>query len=309
MALALAALYAAGGLLTILSLLLPHPELANEAGAAANAALALVTATALWAWGGRLPLQGFHVLIAIGSVLISLGIHFAGYLPGTPSYAFFYLWVIVYSFSFFPVTWAMGQSGVAAAGHLLILSLDDQASFLIADWSLTWGVLLVTGFVVGWLSGQVEELAVTDTLTGVRNRRAWEDELTRELAKASRTQEAVSVVLLDVDGLKQVNDTGGHQAGDRLLKEAAAAWSAALRAGDFMARLGGDEFGILLTSCTESGAKQTIERLRAATSLPFSAGSAEWKREETSKELMHRADLALYRNKRAVAQSAQTTAR
>ncbi len=256
-----------------------------------------------------MPLQGFHVLIAIGSVLISLGIHFAGYLPGTPSYAFFYLWVIVYSFSFFPVTWAMGQSGVAAAGHLLILSLDDQASFLIADWSLTWGVLLVTGFVVGWLSGQVEELAVTDTLTGVRNRRAWEDELTRELAKASRTQEAVSVVLLDVDGLKQVNDTGGHQAGDRLLKEAAAAWSAALRAGDFMARLGGDEFGILLTSCTESGAKQTIERLRAATSLPFSAGSAEWKREETSKELMHRADLALYRNKRAVAQSAQTTAR
>jgi diguanylate cyclase (GGDEF)-like protein len=297
MAKALAALYGAGGLLTALSITLPHSPLVNEPGALALAAVAVVAALIVLGLGSKLPLAGFQALITLGSGMVSLGVHFGGYGLRTPSYAFFYLWVILYAFSFFPLIAAMVQTGIAALAHLSVLAIDNQASALISDWSLTWGILLVTGFVVGWLSGQVEELAVTDMLTGLRNRRAWEEELKRELARATRTGHPVSVVLLDVDGLKIMNDTHGHQAGDRLLKEAAAAWSGSLRMGDFLARLGGDEFGLLLSACPPDGAEKALERLRAATSIPFSAGCATWERDETADDLIYRADRALYENK------------
>ena len=305
MANALAALYAAGGFLTTLSILLPHSALVNESGALVNAAVAFVAAFFVWRWGSKLPLAGFQILITMGSLLVSLGVHFGGYAQGTPSFAFFYLWVILYSFSFFPLVSGMIQAGIAAAAHLMVLAVDNQASALISDWTLTWGILLVTGLVVGWLSGQVEQMAVTDMLTGLRNRRAWEEELGRELSKAARTGHPLSVVLLDVNGLKIVNDTHGHQAGDRLLKEVAAAWSGSLRMGDFLARLGGDEFGLLLTACPPEGAERALQRLKDATTISFSAGCATWDRGEGAENLCHRADLALYEQKKQMASSAQ----
>ena len=308
MAAALAALYGAGAFLTGLSILLPHPQEVNEAGAGATAACALLASMIVWFAGYRLPIGGFLGLITLGTGMISLGVHFGGYAAGTPSYGLFYLWVVVYSFSFFPVIWAMTQAGIAAAAHLTVLAIDQQGASLITDWTLTWGILLVTGLVVGWLSGQVREMAVTDALTGLRNRRAWEDELSRELTKAARTLQPVSVLLLDVDALKIVNDTEGHQAGDRLLKEVSAAWGGAMRAGDFLARLGGDEFGVLLTSCTLPGAKVILRRLTLATPHAFSGGCAEWEREETAKDLMHRADTDLYEKKRASVTSSRPVA-
>lgn len=296
---ALCALYGAGALLTGLSILLPHSEGVNEQAALINAAVALTAAIVVWYVGSKLPLAGFQILITLGSLMISLGVHFGGYARGTPSYALFYLWVILFAFSFFPVVAGLIQAGIAAAAHLMVLAIDGQVVNLISDWALTWGVLFVAGLIVGWFSGQVEELAVTDALTGLRNRRAWEDELNRELARASRTGHPISVVLLDIDGLKAVNDEDGHQAGDRLLKEATTAWSASLRIGDFLARLGGDEFGLLLAACPADGAHKAVERLRASTPVPFSAGCSTWDRQETGESLMHRSDLALYENKRS----------
>lgn len=109
----------------------------------------------------------------------------------------------------------------------------------------------------------------------------------------------MSVLLLDIDALKEVNDAEGHQAGDRLLKEVAAAWTEALRGADFLARLSGDEFGVLLTSCSLLGARVTLRRLKLATSSSFCGGCAEWDFKETASELMHRADTELYESKRA----------
>ena len=309
MALALTALYIAGGFLTLVSILLPHPDQVNERGALFNAAVALLAGACLFRWGHLLPLPGFHVLIGLGSALIALGIHFGGYVFGSPSYGLFFLWVIVYAFSFLTLTQAMLQAGFAAALHLGVLVIDVQLYSLVTDWTITWGILTVTGLVVGWLSGQVRTLAETDQLTGLRNRRAWDNELSRELANAARTDSAVSLILVDVDGLKRLNDTQGHQAGDRLLKEAAAAWSGSLRSGDLIARLGGDEFGILLSSCTLEGAHRSLTRLQEATRATFSAGCASWDRQESPDEFMHRADLVLYENKRArgIDQRAQET--
>lgn len=306
MAMALVALYGAGGFLTLLSIVLPHPSQVNEAGALFNSVVAILSALVVWRFGHLLPLAGFQSLVALGTCLIALGIHFGGYSAAAPSYGLFYLWVVVYSFSFFSFQAAVIQAGAAAAAHLTVLIIDIRLATYITDWAITWGILFVTGLVVGWLSGQVRSLAETDSLTGLRNRRAWEAELTRELANSTRTSSAVSMILMDIDGLKAINDTQGHQAGDRLIKETAAAWSAALRSGDLLARLGGDEFGVLLTACALDGAHTTLARLHEATPTRFSAGCATWDHRETPEELMHRADLALYEDKRRGSVSSRT---
>ncbi|MBU2664482.1 GGDEF domain-containing protein [Actinoplanes bogorensis] len=148
---------------------------------------------------------------------------------------------------------------------------------------------------------QVRDLARRDELTGLPNRRAWNDELPRALEMARRDGRPVSVALVDLDRFKQFNDTYGHPAGDRLLKSAAAAWHGALRPSDTLARWGGEEFVVLLPGAEVSEAREILERALGATPLgqTFSAGVAVWDGEETSYELIERADAALYRAKAA----------
>jgi diguanylate cyclase (GGDEF)-like protein len=150
------------------------------------------------------------------------------------------------------------------------------------------------------LLAQLEQSARTDDLTGLPNRRAWEQELPRELARVKRDSRPVCVAMLDLDRLKDYNDERGHQAGDRLLKEAAAAWSAQLRASDMLARYGGDEFAVLLPGCTAGDAQALLERLRSA--MPeeqtVCVGVAGWDGVESPETLVGRADAALYDAKR-----------
>jgi diguanylate cyclase (GGDEF)-like protein len=151
------------------------------------------------------------------------------------------------------------------------------------------------------LFARLEASARTDDLTGLPNRRAWEHELPRELSRAARDDRPVCVAMLDLDRFKRFNDHRGHQAGDRLLKRAAAAWSEQLRASDMLARYGGEEFAVLLPGCTLSDAQALLERLRRAMpeAQTVSAGLAFWDGAESSDELVGRADAALYRAKRA----------
>jgi diguanylate cyclase (GGDEF)-like protein len=148
---------------------------------------------------------------------------------------------------------------------------------------------------------KVRDLARRDELTGLPNRRAWNDELPRALERARREDGPVSVALLDLDHFKQFNDSYGHPAGDRLLKESAAAWNSAIRATDLLARYGGEEFVVLLPGTGTADAVAVIERALAATPLgqSFSAGVTTWNRVETSEELIGRADAALYAAKEA----------
>ncbi|AGZ41752.1 GGDEF domain-containing protein [Actinoplanes friuliensis] len=147
----------------------------------------------------------------------------------------------------------------------------------------------------------VRELARTDELTGLANRRAWNDELPRALEVARRDGVPVSVALLDLDNFKTFNDTYGHPAGDRLLKEASAAWHGQLRTTDTLARWGGEEFIVLLPAAGPELATEALHRALTATPAgqTFSAGVAAWDGTETSDELIARADSALYRAKHA----------
>jgi diguanylate cyclase (GGDEF)-like protein/PAS domain S-box-containing protein len=149
------------------------------------------------------------------------------------------------------------------------------------------------------LLGRLDELTRTDELTGLPNRRAWDELLVHELAVAERHDKPVSVAMLDLDFFKRYNDEYGHLAGDRLLRAAAAAWQATLRATDVLARWGGEEFALLLPGCDGPGAAILIDRLRGMLpdGVTFSAGVATSDGTTPPRTLIDTADQALYQAK------------
>ena len=150
------------------------------------------------------------------------------------------------------------------------------------------------------LLSKLSEQAVTDELTGLPNRRGWYEHLAGALARARRTGDSVSVIALDVDGLKLVNDRDGHAAGDRLLREVGSRWSAVLRENDVLGRLGGDEFAVVLEGADQTAAADVVTRLAACLrdEHSASAGVATWDGVEDDMSLLSRADEAMYRQKR-----------
>jgi diguanylate cyclase (GGDEF)-like protein len=150
-------------------------------------------------------------------------------------------------------------------------------------------------------SVQLAALAHSDPLTGSANRRTWDLAVPLAMSAAARSGASLVVAMLDLDHFKDFNDRYGHQAGDRLLKEATAAWKSLLRAEDLLARYGGEEFCVLMTGASAGEAAASLQRLKAATprGQTFSVGIAVWDGAESPEELLDRADRALYAAKRA----------
>ena len=151
------------------------------------------------------------------------------------------------------------------------------------------------------LLGEVQDLARRDALTGLPNRRALEEQLPRQMARARRSRSPLCVAIVDIDRFKAYNDLHGHLAGDEVLHESAIAWDTALRAEDTVARFGGEEFLVLLPDTAPEQAVEVVERLRAVTAYgqSCSAGLACWDFLESVDELLARADKALYLAKAA----------
>ena len=149
---------------------------------------------------------------------------------------------------------------------------------------------------------RLAEIAITDPLTGLRNHRAFQEDVVRELQRVSRTGIPVALVLLDVDDLKVVNDTLGHQAGDERLQALADAIRATGRAADAAYRVGGDEFAVILPDARAWGALEFVQRLRAATQasagFTVTAGISEALALRPKDDLIREADLALIGAKR-----------
>jgi diguanylate cyclase (GGDEF)-like protein len=121
---------------------------------------------------------------------------------------------------------------------------------------------------------RLAEEALTDPMTGLGNRRAFDQDLSRELARLSRSGERLTLALLDVDGLKAVNDSEGHPAGDRLLRHLARAIVSSIRAYDRGYRIGGDEFAILLIDAWDFDGDSLLERLKRHGAPDVTLGSA-----------------------------------
>lgn len=156
----------------------------------------------------------------------------------------------------------------------------------------------------------LSELALTDELTKVANRRCFVDSVEAELARCQRNENPAALLLLDLDFFKSVNDTYGHQAGDEVLKATANRIKKALREYDTFGRIGGEEFAVFLSETDPQTALQVAERVRfMLASFPIKAGSAELcvttsigialtHGESSFEELYLQADSALYMAKR-----------
>lgn len=152
---------------------------------------------------------------------------------------------------------------------------------------------------------QFEALAHEDSLTGLPNKRAFDDRLDTELRRAAREYYPVALIAVDLDRFKQINDTWGHAVGDEALVKLANHIEAELRAGDICGRIGGDEFVLALVRADAHSAERVVGRLRRALEnvtvgpagehLRFSAGIAEFPRHASARETLLRcADTALY---------------
>lgn len=157
---------------------------------------------------------------------------------------------------------------------------------------------------------RANELAQTDPLTGLANRRALSEMMLRDLARAGRTREAYSVAILDIDHFKKINDRYGHAAGDQGLRHLAFVSKTSVRETDAVCRYGGEEFVVLLPGASAKGAFFVVDRLRMMIEkspfifggekifIRFSAGVAELQPGENAEQLLGRADHALYEAKR-----------
>jgi len=150
------------------------------------------------------------------------------------------------------------------------------------------------------------KMAVLDPLTGLHNRRSGEERLAEEMSRAERYGRPLTLLLFDIDGLKQVNDKFGHPAGDRVIKYFAERLQKAIRGSDLAVRLGGDEFLVLLPECAVDQVQNVLGRLCSMSIdldghmilLTFSAGWSVYSPRELPEDLIQRADAALYVSKR-----------
>lgn len=153
------------------------------------------------------------------------------------------------------------------------------------------------------LLAETQQLAMTDSLTGLLNRRALEQMLDRELLNAERYNAHLAFFIFDLDDLKTINDTGGHPAGDTALRGLAEVLKGSARKGDIVARYAGDEFVLVLTNTNRPAAVRGVERVfqnLARNSVRASAGGAIFPNDGTDgKALFRSADAALYVAKQA----------
>lgn len=173
----------------------------------------------------------------------------------------------------------------APAGLLLFQGIAEGGA-LSWDWvreelqsrALTYGyvgistalLFLGLGYIIGSNEDLLQRISLTDPLTGLANRRLLDKRLREELARADRYNHPLALVLLDLDGLKNVNDRRGHEAGDNAIRAVARTLQKTCRSTDLAARLGGDEFAVLAPNITELEARTLAERIRRSLGMEAS---------------------------------------
>jgi len=313
-----AVLFASGGLVGYLGVVLPHPPRFNVPGLLLVQALCLFSAIGLVLLGARLPRWILSWSPWIGTVFTSVSVVFSA--DASSAYALFYLWIGFYAFYFLSPVRAMGIGCFILANYAAALawlriahpppalqSNDDIHLFVVIA-----GTLIVAGWFIILLRRRVRRLiaqltdaARTDPLTDLLNRRGFAHQLELEFDRATRTDRPFSVLLADCDRFKLINDRLGHDGGDRALRRISTALQLSARRIDTLARIGGEEFAILLPATSEHDAYLAAELLREeiAAAIPpadgptvtMSFGVASFPAHaRTADALLRAADEALY---------------
>jgi diguanylate cyclase len=192
----------------------------------------------------------------------------------------------------------------AGLGLLAALGLHSEAVVFAYVSVSTLAAFSAFGYALGRQAERLDQAGLTDPLTGLGNRRRFQERLALECARAARYGESLALLLADLDGLKDVNDREGHRAGDALLREVASVILADLRQVDLGARWGGDEFGVLAPRTEAREALALAERIRAEvqrqTAATVSIGVAATGGQAFDPEaLLRAADIGLYAAKQA----------
>ena len=314
-----ALLFAGGAALTALATVLPHSPELQEAGflvlAGAQVVLAALVVALVPRLASRRWVPGAVVVAAIAGV--SMAVYLNGErLGGAPGFnEFFYVWPAFYFGYFF------GRRGVAASLVLMaaaygavVVTIGGEFAEQFTRWIVTLSVVAGAAVAlhalrrnIDGLLAQLRDTARTDSLTGLLNRRGFDERLGLELDRSRRTGEPLALVLGDLDHFKSLNDRFGHGAGDTALVCVGQTLTAGCRAIDTVARIGGEEFAVLIPGSDAGGARLAAERLRKSVSgivdgdgrpLTISFGVVDLPGQgETVGELLYAADRALYRAK------------
>jgi diguanylate cyclase (GGDEF)-like protein len=255
----------------------------------------LVLSCVVWALGPRTPGWVLHVALSSAIVLISVAIAVSVTEYGALATSFAYVWMGLYASYFFAPRQAAAYLVAIAGGFFVGLSVNSLSTPP-TMWVLVVSTVLGTSAMLSHLLSALRRLADTDQLTGLLNRRGLRVAAEPMLASAARNGTPMSLIAIDLDGFKAVNDSSGHQAGDQLLRDLAASWRGELRRGDVLGRNGGDEF-VLVVSGSAADAEALLARLRRASGSGWSAGVAEQVEGSGYDEMLRAADRALYEQK------------
>ena len=306
-------LYVAGSAIGFLILALGEPLEHGREVVFTLSSIALLLGVICFIGYRRLPRWFFTANLTLGSLMITGAAASAA--DGAESiYGFFYIWVVIMAFLFFPIKAAAAQAVFAAVAYGAVLIVGDPpyATSILLAAGATIGT---TGLLIGFVRSHTERMATglaseahTDPITGLMNRRGFDQRFEREVDQARRTHRPLSLVICDLDRFKAVNDELGHEEGDLALRRTAVAIVEATRAADVVARLGGEEFAVLLPDTDGRGAYSVAERIRDSVRVEFdgfpvklttSCGVASLAVGADHEVLYRHADAALYSAKEA----------
>ena len=276
----LATVLGVGGLLLLVSLLLPGSDSRETGALAAVGAASLLAGVVYLAAYERASRRLLVAGPVLGAVFVALAVYFAGP-DASVVYGLALAAVVVTSAACFPAGTVVGHGIFALVAYAVALDAADGPAHLLAlNLLVAGGTIAVAGTIVfglsaqlRGLSGRLADAARTDALTGLLNRRALDEGFEIELARSRRTRSAVSLVVLDLDHFQRFNDQRGHQAGDLVLSRLANVLKDTTRNVDLSARIGGEEFAVLAPETGIPGGLALAERLRRAIEIEFSGES------------------------------------
>ncbi|MEA2425928.1 MAG: hypothetical protein QOH13_2338 [Thermoleophilaceae bacterium] len=309
MARALGALFIAGAVVALVSLLLPHAPGASLGGIAAVCGVALAVGTGLILGGVKVPHWSLPAACYGATLLITGAIYFSDRVAG--AYSFYFVLVAMFTAYFLSPLQLVLQVALIGISFPIAISMLGGGGESAQRWLLMiWTVIVVGAFIailrrrMDGLISRLSDAARTDPLTSLLNRRGFQEAFDLELERSRRSDRPCALLVADLDHFKRINDLLGHPAGDVRLQKMAQLLGLGKRRIDAAGRMGGEEFALLLPDTDEHGGYVIAERLRHAVRDAFapdpvpvtvSFGVASYPRHgATGDQLLVAADQALY---------------